>query len=113
MSIITVVLLTPLFVIWAVGVVGMLRREDLGTSARTVWAFVMVLLPPLSILYVWSRPPRLIWRATADWRDSLLDRLERTSSDPVLEPTDTEPVLSDRDLADRVVSALAAGRAAP
>ena len=53
-----IVVWIPLFVVWAVVVVDVLRRRDLGTARKAIWILVCTLLWPALIAYLLLRPTR-------------------------------------------------------
>jgi hypothetical protein len=53
-----IVVWIPLFVVWAVVLVDVFRRRDLGRTARVLWAVACTLLWPALIAYLLLRPTR-------------------------------------------------------
>lgn len=53
-----VVVWIPLVVMWAVVIVDVLRRRDLGAAAKALWAVVCTLVWPAMIAYLMLRPTR-------------------------------------------------------
>jgi hypothetical protein len=44
-------------ILWVVGVVDIVRRDDFDTRQRTAWILVVVLLPIIGTLYYFLRRP--------------------------------------------------------
>jgi phosphotransferase system glucose/maltose/N-acetylglucosamine-specific IIC component len=45
------------FVCWVVGLVDILRRDDLDTRQRTAWILIVVLVPIIGTIYYFVRRP--------------------------------------------------------
>ncbi len=57
-SILITLMIIGFFAIWAMALVDVFRREDLGGGAKAVWALAMLVLPIIGLLaYVIARPP--------------------------------------------------------
>ena len=53
-----IVVWIPLLVVWVVVMVDVIRRQDLGAAAKTLWAVVCTLVWPAMIAYLMLRPTR-------------------------------------------------------
>ena len=53
-----IVVWIPLLVVWAVVIVDVIRRQDLGPTAKALWAAVCTVLWPALIVYLMLRPTR-------------------------------------------------------
>lgn len=53
-----IVVWIPLLVVWAVVVVDVIRRQDLGPAAKAFWAAICTVLWPALIVYLMLRPTR-------------------------------------------------------
>jgi hypothetical protein len=57
----------PLLLIWVLTVVDVVRRHDLRTSHKVLWALVVLLVPVVGVIvYFVARPPQPTDRAAAD-----------------------------------------------
>jgi hypothetical protein len=55
-----VLIAIPFLLIWALALVDILRRHDLGTSAKVLWAVGVLVIPVIgAIVYFVARPPDL------------------------------------------------------
>jgi hypothetical protein len=54
-----VLIAIPLLLIWVLTVVDIVRRHDLSTSRKVLWALVELLVPILGVIvYFVARPPQ-------------------------------------------------------
>jgi hypothetical protein len=53
-----IVVWIPLLVVWAIVLVDVIRRQDLGRAAKVLWAVICTLLWPALIVYLLLRPTR-------------------------------------------------------
>lgn len=53
-----IVVWIPLLVVWAVVLVDVIRRQDLGRAAKVLWAVACTLLWPALVVYLLLRPTR-------------------------------------------------------
>jgi hypothetical protein len=54
-----VLIAIPLLLIWVLTVVDIVRRHDLSTSRKVLWALVVLLVPILGVIvYFVARPPQ-------------------------------------------------------
>jgi hypothetical protein len=76
-----VLIAIPLVLIWALTVVDVLRRHDLRTSSKVLWALVVLLIPVFGVIaYLVARPPDPVDRfapaeAAAPHADPALERV--------------------------------------
>jgi hypothetical protein len=53
-----VLIAIPLLLIWALTFVDVLRRHDLRTSSKVLWALAVLLVPVIGAIVYWvARPP--------------------------------------------------------
>jgi hypothetical protein len=84
-EVLTLLLVLPLLVVIGFALVDIVRRRDLGAVRKAVYAALVVLVLPATLLYLLSRPTSIVRhreRPTDDWRDELLDRLEQRPGGP-------------------------------
>jgi hypothetical protein len=54
-----VLIAIPLLLIWILTVVDIVRRHDLNTSRKVLWALVVLLVPVVGVIvYFVARPPQ-------------------------------------------------------
>jgi len=54
-----VLIAIPLLLIWVLTLVDLLRRHDLNTSRKVLWALVVLLVPVVGVIvYFVARPPQ-------------------------------------------------------
>lgn len=89
-----VLLVLPLLVVIVFALVDIVRRPDLGGVRKVVYAALVVLVLPATLLYLLSRPTSIVRhreRERDDWRDDLLARLEqRPGGPPVVGPREEQ-----------------------
>lgn len=75
-------LLGPVVLVWAIALRDAYRRSVDHRRRRALVLLPLVFLPPLSVLYLLTRPPASVRRGAVrgyDPRSELLDRLEAAS----------------------------------
>jgi hypothetical protein len=73
-----VLIAIPLLLIWVLTLVDLVRRRDLPTSRKVLWALVVLLVPVLGVIaYFIARPPQPTDRVAT------LDRLGDESFEPI------------------------------
>lgn len=83
MTIVWVLSVLCLLGVWITAVVDVLTRHDLSPANKTLMLAVLVLLSPVTIVYVLGRPVsavRFSRHVPRDWRSDLVDRLEGGTS---------------------------------
>lgn len=61
-----VLIAIPLLLIWVLTLVDLLRRHDLSTGRKVLWALVVLILPVIGvIIYFIARPPQPTDRAAS------------------------------------------------
>lgn len=87
----------PVTIAWALSLADVARRRDLDPGRKVLYATILVIVVPATLLYLLSRPTSVVRlrqrpglsRAPADWRNDLLRRLEqRPGGPPVLGPSE-------------------------
>ena len=93
-SVLSVLLSLPIVAVWAFAVYDLVRRGDIPVVRKVVLGALVVVVVPVALLYLLSRPTSLVRhreRAADDWREDLVDRLEARPGDPpVLGPREEE-----------------------
>lgn len=85
-------LAAPLLVAWAFALFDIARRRDLGRELKILYAVVLILVIPTTLLYLFARPTLIVGhrsrlsRPTSgiDWRSKLLAQLEAKPGSPPL-----------------------------
>ena len=73
-----VLIAIPLLLIWALTLVDILRRHDLGTSSKVLWALAVFFVPVIGAIVYWvARPPQ------ASDRPTTLDGVGDESFEPI------------------------------
>jgi hypothetical protein len=55
----------PLLLIWALTLVDIVRRHDLRTSSKVLWALAVLIVPVIGAIVYWvARPPQATDRPT-------------------------------------------------
>jgi hypothetical protein len=68
----------PLLLIWALTFVDIVRRHDLRTSSKALWALAVLLVPVIGAIVYWvARPPQATDRPTT------LDAVGDESFEPI------------------------------
>lgn len=83
--VVSVLFALPIFAVWAFALFDIARRSDLRLIRKVVYAAVVVLVFPATLLYLLSRPTSIVRhrdREREDWRDDLLAQLETRPGDP-------------------------------
>ncbi|MHB1139017.1 MAG: hypothetical protein ACYC2O_08670 [Microthrixaceae bacterium] len=89
----------PILAVWAFALVDIVRRPDLKVVRKVVYSLVVVLVFPVTLLYLLSRPTSIVRhrdRTREDWRDELLDRLDARPGDPPVVGIRQEQLLLER-----------------
>jgi hypothetical protein len=75
----------PILAAWAFSLYDIVRRGDIPVIRKVVYAALVVVVVPLSLLYLLSRPTSIVRhreRDRADWREDLVDVLDARPGDP-------------------------------
>ena len=97
--VVSVLLSLPIFAVWAFALFDIVRRPDLRLVRKVVYAAVVVLVFPSTLLYLLARPTSIVrhrGREREDWRDELLARLELRPGDPPVVSRRQEQLLLER-----------------
>jgi len=97
--VVSVLLSLPIFAVWAFALFDIVRRPDLRVVRKVVYAVVIVLVLPMTLLYLLARPTSIVRHRTRerdDWRDELLARLESRPGDPPVVGRRQEELLLER-----------------
>lgn len=89
----------PILAVWGFALYDIVRRPDLKVVRKVVYSVVVVLVFPLTLLYLLSRPTSIVRhhdRARDDWREDLVDRLDARPGDPPVVGRRQEQLLLER-----------------
>jgi hypothetical protein len=81
----SVLLSLPILAAWAFSLYDIVRRGDIPVVRKVVYAVLVVVVVPLSLLYLLSRPTSMVrhrGRDRPDWREDLVDVLDARPGDP-------------------------------
>jgi hypothetical protein len=91
-TVLSFLLSLPILAAWAFSIYDIVRRGDIPVVRKVVYGVLVVVVVPLSLLYLLSRPTSIVRhreRDRPDWREDLVDVLDARPGDP--------PVLGRRD----------------
>lgn len=97
--VLSVLLTLPILAVWAFALVDIVRRGDLPWIRKVVYAAVVVLVLPATLLYLLSRPTSIVRhreRNVEDWREGLVDLLEAPPGSPPVLGRRQEQLLAER-----------------
>lgn len=75
----------PILAAWGFSIYDIVRRGDIPVVRKVVYGVLVVVVVPLSLLYLLSRPTSIVRhreRERPDWREDLVDVLDARPGEP-------------------------------